>query len=68
MGAGRFSKLLGEVGALAMPDTALDTTRPVESGWKKPTGAGALRLLVPSVAVGVVIDCHSIADGVEATS
>jgi len=32
-----------------------------------PLGAGVLRLLVPGVAVGVIIDRHCVADGVEVT-
>ena len=30
-----------------------------------PLGAGVLRLLVPSVAVGVIIKCHSVDDRVK---
>ena len=32
-----------------------------------PLGAGVLELLVPGVAVGVIIDCRCVADGVEVT-
>jgi hypothetical protein len=52
---------------LAMPDAGLDTTRRVESVCVIPLGAGMLRLLVPGVAVGVIIDCRCVADGVEVT-
>jgi hypothetical protein len=50
-----------------MPDTGLDTTRRVESVCMVPLGAGVLRLLVPGVAVGVIIDRRCVADGVEVT-
>jgi hypothetical protein len=46
-----------------MLNAGLHTTRRVEV----PLGAGVLRLLVPAVAVGVCIDCHCVADGVEVT-
>jgi len=46
-----------------MLDAGLDTTRRVEV----PPGAGVLRLLVPSVAVGVFIDRRCVGDGVEVT-
>jgi len=49
---------------LAMPDAGLDTTRRVDSVPVVPLGAGVLRLLVPSVAVGVIIDHHWVADRV----
>jgi hypothetical protein len=65
MGVGRLSRLLRGVGVLAMPDARLDTTRRVESVCLVPLGAGVLRLLVPGMAVGVIIDCHCVADGVE---
>jgi len=55
---------LGAVGVLAMPDEGLDTTRRVESLCEVPLGAGGLRLLVPGVAVGVIIDRHCVADRV----
>jgi len=67
MGVGRFSRLLRGVGVLAMRDAGLDTTRRVESVSVIPLGAGVLRLLVPGVAVGVIIDCRCVADGVEVT-
>ena len=46
-----------------MPNVGLDTTRHVEV----PLGAGVLRLLVTGMAVGVIIDRHCVADGVEVT-
>jgi hypothetical protein len=67
MGAGRFSRPLREVGVLAMPDAGLDTTRRIESVCVVPLGAGVLRLLVPGMAVGVIIDRRFVADGVEVT-
>ena len=67
MGVGRFSRLLRGVGVQAMPDAGLDTTRRVESVSVIPLGAGVLRLLVPGVAVGVIIDRRCVADGVEVT-
>jgi hypothetical protein len=67
MGAGRFSRPLRGLGVLAMPDAGLDTTRCVESVCMVPLGAGELRLLVPGVVVGVIIDRRCVVDGVEAT-
>jgi hypothetical protein len=67
MGVGRFSTPLRGVGVLAMPDSELDTTRRVESVCMVPLGAGVLRLLVPGVAVGVIIDRRCLVDDVEAT-
>jgi len=67
MGVGRFSRPLRGVGVLAMPDVGLDTTRHVESVCVIPLGAGVLRLLVPGVPVGVIIDRRCVADGVEVT-
>jgi len=67
MGVGRFSRPLRGVGVLAMMDVGLDTTRRVESVCIFPLGAGVLRLLVPGVAVGVIIDRRCVADGVEVT-
>jgi len=64
MGVGRFSRPLRGVGVLAMPDVGLDTTRRVESVCDVPLGAGVLRLLVPCVAVGVIIDRRCVAGGV----
>jgi len=67
MGVGMFSRPLRGVGVLGMPDAGLHTTRRVESVSGVPLGAGALRLLVPGVAVGVIIDRRWVADGVEVT-
>ena len=67
MGVGRFSRPLRGVGVLAMPDAGLDTTRRVESVCVIPLGAGVLRLVVPGVAVGVIIDRRCVVDGVEVT-
>jgi len=67
MGVGRFSRPLRGVGVLAMPDAGLDTTRHVESVCVIPLGGGVLRLLVPGMAVGVIIDRRCVADGVEVT-
>ena len=67
IGVGRFSRPLRGVGVIAMPDAGLDTTRRVESVCVIPLGAGVLRLLVPGVAVGVIIDRRCVADGVEVT-
>jgi hypothetical protein len=64
MGVGRFPSPLRAVGLLAMPDAGLDTTRHIQSGCNVPPGAGVIQLLV---AVGVFIDCHSVADVVETT-
>jgi hypothetical protein len=67
IGVGRISRPLGGVGVQAMPDAGLDTMRRVESVCIVPLGAGVLRLLVPGVAVGVIIDSCCVADGVEVT-
>jgi hypothetical protein len=50
-----------------MLDARLDKTRRVEPVCAIPLGAGVLRLLVPSVAVGVIIDHRCVVDGVEVT-
>ena len=50
-----------------MPDAGLDSTQRVESVCEVPLGAGGLQLLVPSMAVGVLIEHHCVADGVQAT-
>jgi len=67
MGVGRFSTPLRGVGVVAMPDTGLDTTRRVQSLCMVPLGAGVLRLLVRSVAVGVIIDRCCVADWLDVT-
>jgi len=48
-----------------MPDAVLDTTQRVESVWGVPPGACVVRLLVPSVAVGVFIDRYCVVHRVE---
>ena len=63
MGVGRISRPMSGVGVQAMPDAGLDTMRPVESVCMVPLGTGVLRLLVPGVAVGVIIDRRCVADG-----
>jgi len=67
MGVGRFSRPLRGVGVLAMPDAGLDTMRRVESVCIVPLGAAVLRLLVPGVAVGEIIDRRCVAGRVEVT-
>jgi hypothetical protein len=67
MGVGRFSGPQREVGVLTMPDAKLDTTQCVESVCKVTLGTGVLRLLVPSMVVGVIIDRRCVADGVTVT-
>ena len=67
MGVGRFSRPRRGVGVITMPEEELDTTRRVESVCMVPLGAGVLRLLVPGVVVGVIIDRRCVVDGVEAT-
>jgi len=64
MGVARFSQPLRGVGVLSMLDMRIDTLRHIESVCKVPPGIGMLRLLVPSVVVGVYIDLRSVADGV----
>jgi hypothetical protein len=66
MGVGRVSRRLRGVGVLAMLDAGLHTMQHVESVCKVPQGAGVLRLLVRSGAVGVCIDSRSVAQRVEA--
>jgi hypothetical protein len=63
MGVRRSSRPLWGVGVIAMPNVRLDTTRCVHV----PPGAGVVWLLVTSLAVGVFIDCHWVADRVEVT-
>jgi hypothetical protein len=63
IGVGRFSRPQRGVRVLTMSDAGLDTMRRVEV----PPGAGVLRLLVPSMAVGVFVDRRCVADGVDAT-
>jgi hypothetical protein len=67
MGVVRYSRPWRGVGVLAMPDARLDTTRRIESVCEVPPGPGVLRLLVPGMAVGVIIDRRCVADGVTIT-
>jgi len=67
MGVGRYSRLLRGVQVLALPNVGLDTTQHVESVSEVPPGAGVLKLLVPSMVVGVCIDRHCVADREEVT-
>jgi hypothetical protein len=67
MGVGRLSRPLRGVRVLAMPDAGLDTTRRIESVCMVLLGAGVLRLFVPSVVVGGIIDRHCVVDGVKVT-
>jgi len=67
IGVGRFLRPLRGVRVLAMPDVGLDTTRRVGSVGEVPPGAGVLRLLVPGVAVGVLIDRRCVMGGLGAT-
>jgi hypothetical protein len=67
LGVGSFSKPLRGVRALAMQDAGLDTTRCIDSVCMIPLGAGVLRLLVPGMAFGVIIDRHCVEDGVDVT-
>jgi hypothetical protein len=67
MGVGRFSRPRREVGVVATPDARRDTIRPVESLCEVPLGAGVLRLLVPGMAVGEIINHRWVADGVTVT-
>jgi len=57
----RFSRPLSGVGVIPMTDAGLDTTRHVDI----PQGVGVLHKLVPGMAVGVLVDCHWVGDGVE---
>jgi hypothetical protein len=65
MGVGRLCRLVEGVGVLQMPDAGWDTMRPVRPACVVQLGAGVLRRHVPGVAVGVIIDRHSVVDGVE---
>ena len=65
MGVDRFSRPLRGVGVTAMLDAGLDTTGRVESVCEVPLSTGVLRLLVPGMVVGVLIDSRCVADGVE---
>jgi hypothetical protein len=52
---------------LAIPYAELDTMRHVEYVCMIPLGAGVLRLLIPGMAVGVIIDRCCVADWLEVT-
>ena len=52
---------------LAMPDVGQDTKRRIGSFCEVPPGAAELRQLEPGVAVGILIHCRCVVDGVEAT-
>jgi len=67
MRVGRFSRRRRGVRVLGMLDVRLNTTRRIESVCEVPPGAGVLRLLVPRIVVGVIIDRRCVADGVEVT-
>ena len=67
MGVGRFSRLLGGMVVLEMPDARLNTTQWVDSACEVPPGGGVLRLLVSGIAVGIFIDLHCVVGGVEVT-
>jgi hypothetical protein len=67
MAVGKYSRLQRGVGVLAMPDARLDTTRGVESVGEISPGAGVLRLIVPGMVVGVIIERRCVPDGVEVT-
>jgi hypothetical protein len=45
-----------------MPDAGLDRMQRVESVCMVPLGAGVLRLLLPGMAVGVMVDRRCVAD------
>jgi len=67
MVVGRFSRQQRGVGVLAMLDAGLNTTRRVESVCEVSPSAGGLRLGVPCITVGVLIERHCVAEEVEAT-
>jgi hypothetical protein len=67
MGVGRFSRPLGGVGVLAMPDVGLHTMGCVKSVCEDSLGAGVLQQLVTGIGVGAIIDCHCVADGLNVT-
>jgi hypothetical protein len=64
---GRVPRPRSGVGVLAMPDARLYTRRRVESVYEVPPGASVLRLLVPGMAVGVIVDRRCVADVVTVT-
>jgi hypothetical protein len=61
-GCRQVSRPLRGVGVLAMPDPGLDRMQRVESVCMVPLGAGVLRLLLPGMAVGVMVDRRCVAD------
>jgi hypothetical protein len=67
MGIGGYSRPLRRVGVLAIPDAGLNTMQCIKSVCVIVLGAGVLRLLVPGMSVGVIIDYRCVADGVEVT-
>jgi hypothetical protein len=62
MGVGRYSSPQRGVGVLATVDAGHNTTWHVHSISNVPPWAGVLWPILPGVAVGVYIDCHSAAD------
>jgi hypothetical protein len=67
MGVGMFSRPPRGVEVLAMPDARLQSMQHVESVCEGPPGAGVLRLLVPGMVIGVIIDHRGVADEVRVT-
>jgi hypothetical protein len=67
MRVSRFSRPLRGVEGLAIPDAGLNTTSRGESVCMVLLGAGVIRLLVPGVAIGVIMDRRCLEDGVEVT-
>ena len=65
MGVARISKALPRLAVQGMREAGLDTLQHVESLWILPQRGGVLRLLVPSMAVGVISHCLCVADRVE---
>lgn len=65
MGVGRFSRLLRVVGVLTLWKAGRDKTGCIESTCEVPLATVVLWLLVPSMAVGVLIDRHNVAGQVE---
>jgi len=67
MWVGKFSSPVSGVGVQAMPDEGLDTMWHVVSVLEDSPGAGELRLIGPSLAVGVRVYRRNIGDRMEAT-
>jgi hypothetical protein len=57
MGVSRYPRPVREVGVLPMLDAGLDAPRRIKSVWIVPLRTGLLRLVVPGLGVGVMIDC-----------